>query len=93
MANVVYGGATIRTKSGLRQPRGVRIDGFLNEEDAIELYKRWKPEWPAPVEHRGNVKVISCEAVFEVGYEALKKVYGIKRAKAYMAVAERNKAS
>lgn len=86
------GVTTLRTTRGLGPSPGMRIDGYLDSEDVEILYNRWKDTWPAPVDHQGGIKVLTCEKVLSVGYSELSKVYGVKRAKRFFDVAETNAA-
>lgn len=80
----------IRRRTNRLAPRSPDIDGFLPDSVTDVLYKKWNSEkWGEPITLSGGTLSITCDMVRDVGYSALSKVYGARRAKVLMDVANR----
>ncbi len=80
----------IRRRVSKPFPRSPDIDGFLPEVMIPVLYERWKSKkWGEPMVLSGGTLSITCDMVAEVGFQALSKVYGVRRAKFFMDIAKR----
>jgi hypothetical protein len=66
------------------------IDGFLTDDDADALYKKWRKSWPTPLEFSGGVLGISCEQVLEVPSAQFNRTFGKVRGERIKQVAEVN---
>lgn len=81
---------TIITRSGTSFARSPVIDGHLTDEIREKVYAKWEEE-SLPFDHfGGGVKGITCTHILEVGFSTLSKLFGPKRAKELLEIAEKN---
>jgi len=70
-------------------PRSPDIDGFLPSAVIPVLYERWKAAWETPIVLRGGIQSITCDMVVDVGFTALSRTFGVRRAKLLVEAAQR----
>ncbi len=72
----------IRRRTSRLAVRSPDVDGFVPDKDVEVLYGRWKAgKWGAPIMLSGGIPSITCDMVVDVGFQALTKIYGVRRAK------------
>jgi hypothetical protein len=72
----------IRRRTTRLAVRSPDVDGFLPDGDVEVLYVRWKAaKWGTPIMLSGGTPSITCDMVVDVGFQALTKIYGVRRAK------------
>lgn len=71
----------IRRRTTRLAVRSPDVDGFIPTGDVEVLYGRWKATWEAPIVFSGGTLSITCDMVVDVGFQALTKIYGVRRAK------------
>lgn len=80
----------IRLRASKPFPRSPDMDGFIPGVMVPVLYERWKSKvWGEPITFSGGATSITCDMIVEVGFQALAKVYGVRRAKLFMDIAKR----
>ena len=79
----------IRRRTDRMAVRSMDIDGYLPKAVVPVLYERWNDKWEKPLVLSGGTRSITCNMVKDIGFGALSKVYGVKRAKLLMDAANR----
>lgn len=69
-------GQTIIVRSLGSHARGSTIDPFLSDEDAANLYDKWKSVWGDPYDCGGGSIAITCEQVADAPVKDFVTVFG-----------------
>ena len=80
---------TIKRRTKRLVPRSPDVDGFIPSAVVPVLYERWKSAWEAPIVLSGGTTSITCDMVLDVGFKALSRTYGVRRAKLFIESAQR----